>query len=185
MELRNSAELEARLEGWLNAAKLSRTACGHWIFTWTAFRIECDPQSVIKTLQAFDLGSASLREGALYHDSEADSSGQLVRRSGGLGGETFTVEMSVDADAVRRARAESDVVVGEIMKEPVSLEAALQKRTGEVVSGTISVAIEEDPAGIVRRRTKMTTVNTKGLDGHSETQSITETLERRRILRRD
>jgi hypothetical protein len=105
VQLRNSVELEARIEGWLNAASLPRTACGHWIFTWTAFRIECDPQSVIKTIQSFDLGSASLREGELYQDSEARSSGKLARRSGGLGGETFTVEMPVDADAVRHARA--------------------------------------------------------------------------------
>jgi hypothetical protein len=185
VQLRNSVELEARIEGWLNAASLPRTACGHWIFTWTAFRIECDPQSVIKTIQSFDLGSASLREGELYQDSEAGSSGKLARRSGGLGGETFTVEMPVDADAVRHARAESDVALGEIMKKPVSLEAALQKRAGEVIYGTISVAIETDPAGNVHRRTKVTTVNAKGLDGHSETQTITETIERRRISRRD
>jgi hypothetical protein len=185
VQLRNSVELEARIEGWLNAANLPRTACGHWIFTWTAFRIECDPQSVIKAIQSFDLGSASLREGELYQDSEAGSSGKLARRSGGLGGENFAVEMLVDADAVRHVRAESDVVLGEIMKKPVSLEAALQKRAGEDIYGTISVAIETDPAGNVHRRTKVTTVNTKGLDGHTETQTITETIERRRISRRD
>jgi len=89
--------------------------------------------------------------------------------------------MSVDANAVRRARAESDVVVGEIMKKPMSLEAALQERAREVISGTISVAIETDPAGNVRRRTKVTKLYTKGRDGRSETQTITETLERRRI----
>lgn len=184
-QLLNGPELEARLDGWLKAASLSRTACGHWIFTWNAFRIECDPQSVIKTVQSYDLGSASPREGALYQDSESDSSGRLARRSGGFDGETFAVEMPVDADAVRRARAESDVVVGEIMQKPVSLEAALHERAGEIVSGTVSVAIETDSVGNVRRRTKVTKLDTKCLDGHSETQTITETLERRRISRRD
>ena len=185
VQLLNSPELEARLDGWLKAASLPRTACGHWIFTWSAFRIECDPQSVIKTIQSFDLGPAGLREGGLYQDSETGRSGKLARRSGGMDGETLAVEMPVDADAVRRARAESDVVVGEIMKKPVSLEAALHERAGEVVSGTISVVIETDPAGNVRRRTKVTKVDTKGLDGHSATQTIIETLERRRISRRD
>jgi hypothetical protein len=41
--------------------------------------------------------------------------------------------MPVDTDAVRRARAESDVIMGEIMKKPVSLDTALQERAGEIV----------------------------------------------------
>src|SRR5436190_13766268 len=45
MQLLNRAELEMRVDGWLTKAKLPRSACGHWIFTWNAFRIECDPQS--------------------------------------------------------------------------------------------------------------------------------------------
>jgi hypothetical protein len=184
-QLLNGPELEARLEGWLKAASLSRTACGHWIFTWNAFRIECDPQSVIKAVQSYDLRSANLLEGGLYQDSEAGSSGKLARRAGGVDGETFAVEMPVDADAVRRTRAESDVVVGEIMKKPVSLEAALHERAAEIVSGTISVAFETDPAGNVRCRTKVTKLDIKRPDGRSETQTVTETLERRPISRRD
>jgi hypothetical protein len=39
-------------------------------------------------------------------------------RSGAADGEIFAVEMPVDPDAVHRARAESDVVIGEIMKKP-------------------------------------------------------------------
>ena len=184
-QLLNSPELEARLDGWLKAASLPRTACGHWIFTWNAFRIECDPQSVIKLVQSFDLGTPILRGGELYQDPEAASAARLARRSGGADGETFAVEMLVEPNAVRHARAESDVVVGEIMQKPVSLEAALRERAGEVVAGTISVAIETDSTGDVRRRTKVTKLDIKGLDGHSETQTVTETLERRRISLRD
>jgi hypothetical protein len=182
-QLLNSPELEARLDGWLKAAGLSRTSCGHWIFTWSAFRIECDPQSVIKTVQSYELGAAILRDGELYQDSDAGGPAKLTRTSGGADGETFAVEIPVDADAVRRARAESDVVVGEIMQKPVSLEVALHQRAGEVVSGTISVAIETDPAGTARHRTRVTKLDTTGSDGHSETQTVTETLERRRISR--
>jgi hypothetical protein len=184
-QLLNGPELEARLDGWLKAASLARTACGQWIFTWNAFRIECDPQSVIKTIQSYDLRSTDLREGGLYQDSEAGSSGKLTRKADGSDGETFAVQLPVDADAVRRARAESDVVVGEIMKKAVSLEAALHERAGEIVSGTISVAFETDPAGNVRRRTKVTKLDIKLPDGRSETQTITETLERRSVSQRD
>jgi len=183
--LLNGPELEVRLEGWLKAANLSRTACGHWIFTWNAFRIECDPQSVLGTVQSYDLRSTDLREGELYRDSEAGGFGKLTRKVGGSDGETFAVQMPVDAGAVRRARAESDVVVGEFMKKPTSLEAALSRRADEVVSGTISITFETDRAGNVRQRIKVTNLNIKLPDGRLETQTVTERLERRVVSRRD
>jgi hypothetical protein len=93
--------------------------------------------------------------------------------------------MPVDPDAVRRGRAESDVVVGEIMNKPVSLDAALRERAREIVSGTISVKFETDPAGNVLRRTKVTKLDITRPDGRSETETVTETLERRLISRRD
>jgi hypothetical protein len=71
------------------------------------------------------------------------------------------------------------------MKKPVSLDAALLERAREIVSGTISVTLETDPAGNVRRRTKVTKLDIKGPDGRSETQTVTETLERRLISRPD
>jgi hypothetical protein len=184
-QLLNGSELETRIDSWLKTASLSRAACGHWIFTWNAFRIECDPQSVLKTVQSYDLRSVNLHEGAAYRDSEASSPGKLARKIGGLDGETFAAEMPVDPDSVRRARAESDVVVGEIMKKPVSLEAALHEHAAEIVSGTISVVFDTDPDGNVRRRTKVTKLDIKRPDGRTETQSVTETLERRLISRRD
>jgi hypothetical protein len=48
MQLLNASELEVRLEGWLKAAGSDRSVCGRWIFTWNAFRIDCDPQSIIE-----------------------------------------------------------------------------------------------------------------------------------------
>jgi hypothetical protein len=184
-QLLDGPELEARLDGWLEAAHLARTACGQWIFTWNAFRIDCDPQSVLKTIQAYDLRSTDLRDGGFYRDSEAGSVGKLARKAAGPDGETFAVLMPVDADAVRRARAESDVVVGEIMKKPVSLEAALHERAGEIVSGTISITLKTGRDGNVRQRIKVTQLNIKGPDGRAETQTVTETLERRLISRRE
>jgi hypothetical protein len=133
---------------------------------------------------SFDLASADLREGAPYQEAEARGSGKLARKAAGSDGAIFTVEMPVDADAVRRARAESDVVVGEIMKKPVSLDAALRERATEIVTGTISVTFETDPAGDVRRRTKVTKLDITGPGGRSGTETVTETLERRLIPRR-
>jgi len=181
MQLLNRLELEARVEGWLKAAGWTRAVRGRWIFTWNAFRIECDPQSVIKTVEAFDLRSADLREGAPYQETEARGPGTLTRKAAGPNGATFAVVMEIDPDAVRRARADSDVAVGEIMRKPVTLDAALRERAKESVSGTISVTFDTDSARNVRWRTKVTKVETKGPDGRSESQTVTETVERRPV----
>ena len=67
------------------------------------------------------------------------------------------------------------------MRKPVTLDAALRERAKESVSGTISVTFDTDSAGNVRWRTKVTKVETKGPDGRSERQTVTETVERRPV----
>jgi hypothetical protein len=185
VQLLNSPELEARRDVWLKAAGLTRAACGHWVFTWNAFRIECDPQSVLDTVKAFDLRESDPREGGAYRDPAALSPGTWTKKTVGPDGAMFIAEMPVDPDAVRRARAQADVVTGEIMRQPVTLDAALQRRAKEAVSGTISVALETDTAGAGRRRTKVTKLTVKMPDGSSQTQTVTETLERRAISGHD
>lgn len=180
-QLLNRPELEARLDGWLKAANLSRDACGRWVFTWTALRIECDPLSISATVQAYDFGSTSLRDGDLYRDTDAASAVKLALRSGESGGRSLVADMVVDPEAFRRARAESDVVVGEIMQEKVTYEAALRKRAAETIAGTITVTVDPEAIGGVRRRTKLTKLTIQSPDGLLETQTITETLERRLI----
>jgi hypothetical protein len=172
LQLLNGPELRRRVDEWLKNSKIPRAACGHWIFTWNAFQIECDPQSVIKTLELIDL---SLRDGAVYHDDKARTPAQLIRK----GALTLAAELEVDPNAVRRDRAQSDVIVGEIMKKPVTLDTALRKREKGVVSGTISVTIDEDAAGNPWRRTKVTKVRTKAPNGDVQTEIVTETIERR------
>ena len=184
-QLLNGPELETRIDAWLKAAGLHRTACGQWYFTWNAFRVECDPESVLRTVQAFDLRSADVREGAAYQESDARGAGKLARKAGGIDGAVFTVEMPIEPDTFRRARAESDVVVGEIMRKPASLDAALSQRATEIIAGTISITFETDSVGNVRRRTKVTKLDIRGPDGPSETETVTEKLERRLISRRD
>jgi len=179
LQLLNRPELETRVEAWLKAAKWTRAVCGHWIFTWNAFRIDCDPDSVVATIKAFDLGPSGLHEGALYQTLEARHPAPIARKTSGPDGAIFTVELEVDPDAVRRSRAESDVAVGEIMHKPVALDAALRERAKEAVSGTTAITLDTDRAGNVQRRTKVTKVEIKGVDGEVETSTGTETLTRR------
>ena len=91
--------------------------------------------------------------------------------------------MDISPNVVRRARAESDVAVGEIMRKPVTLDAALSERLKEDVSGTISVTLVTDARGNIRRRTKVTKVEITRPDGRHENRTATETVERRVLSR--
>jgi len=181
LQLLNRAELEGRVDKWLRAAKWTRDVCGRWLFSWNAFRIECDPQVAVTTIETFDLSEADLRDGAPYQEGGALSTGILRKQKASAEGETFVVQMDADPDAVRRMRAESDVAVSEMLQKPVTIEAALLKRAEETVSGTISITFETGPTGVVRRRTKVTELRTQTADGHSTTETVTQTLERRMI----
>jgi hypothetical protein len=178
MQLLNPDELGKRVDLWLKAANWTRDVCGRWIFTWNAFRIECDPAAVIKTIEEYDLRSVQLGDGEPYEVAEALGPGILTKKAAGLGGATYSVVMEIDPEAVRRGRAESDVAVGEMLQKPVTLDAALTHRAKESISGTISIAFETDSAGNLKRRTKVIKVETRRPDGQSETQTSTETVER-------
>jgi hypothetical protein len=181
MQLLNRSDMEARLEGWLKAGKLTREACGHWYFTWNAFQIECDPQLVLETIGAFDLRSVELRDGAFYQEKGATGPARMVKTVAGSDTIRYSTELKIDPEAVRHQRADSDAVVGEIMKKPMTLEAALQKRAGETVTGTIEIVFETDASGDVRQRRRVTNYQVKEASGAVETNVITETLSRRLI----
>lgn len=180
MRLLNSADLSARLERWLTAAKWTREVCGRWIFTWNAFLIECDPTAVIKTIEGFDLFS-DLREGAPYEDPFARGSGTLLRLADGPDGARFSVTMEVDPEAVRQERARMDVALGEIMQRPVTLDAALLARGWERATGTIEVTIDTDAARQPIRQTRVTRLEIVEADGNTETETQTVTLEKRPV----
>lgn len=180
MELLNREELEERVDPWLKAAKWTREICGRTIFTWNAFRIECDPQSVIETIKAFDLNTPVAAEGVLHREVMALGSEPLTKKGAGPEGETFATEMAIDPDAVRRARAESDVVVGEIIGTVVTFEEALSKRSQEKLSGTIQVVLETDSTGRTWRKTATSRLLTIRPDGETEEDERVEIIERRR-----
>ena len=183
MQLLNRAELEGRVDPWLKAANLTREVCGQLIFTWNAFRIECDPQTVIKAIEAYDLQSQDVHEGAPYHAEGALGSAPLRKEKGESGGVVFVAELKTDPETVRRNRAESDVAVGEMMQKRVTLEAALQTRAKQAISGTISVKFETDSSGEVRRRSTVTKLKVHEPDGRVEDETVNETLERRLVER--
>lgn len=181
LQLLNAPELEARIDAWLVLGNMSREACGHWIFTWNAFKIECDPQSVVSTLAAYDLRGHELREGALYPVQGGLEPATLRMESTSPVGSVFVGETPIDADAVRRERAEADDVVAEIMGEAKTLEAALDSRAGEQITGTITNTLTTDAEGRLTARTTVTRLIITEVDGVVERSTSTQTVQRRAI----
>ena len=135
----------------------------------------------MKTIEAIDLRSLNAAEGAAYQDSAAITPGVITKKFANSDGATFSVILNVDPAKALRARADSDVVLGEIMRKPVTIEAALAKRANEQISGTIAVTLETDRTGSVWRRTKVTKLEIKLPDGSSESRMATETVERQPV----
>jgi hypothetical protein len=182
LQLLDRAAVERRVDTWLKAAKWPRSICGHWIFTWNAFQIDCDPDSVVKAIQAFEL-DPDVRNGVRYEDLDAREPGVLAKRRNGPDTQ-FVAEMAIDPEAVRRAQAQSDVAIGEITNKPVRFDAALNSHAKDVVSGTISVTFDADAQGKVWRRTKITRLQITGPDGKTNSKMVTETLERQPLPHR-
>lgn len=102
----------------------------------------------------------------------------LKRKASGAGGATYTAELKVDPGAVRKAQAETDVVVGEIMGKPVALEDALRAQAKTAVSGTIVISFDVDPAGNVRRKATVSKIDIKDAEGSTKSRTVTQTIDR-------
>lgn len=177
LQLRNRAELETRIDKWLKAAELPRSACGHWYFTWNAFRIECDPEQALQVVEAFAIGWDKPSEGALYADKEAQRSAPLKRKQNGRG---FTAELAVNPEAIRKARVDNELMIAEINRQPLTREAARKAHAAEEISGTIRVDLDTDDAGQLRRRTRVIKVTIRS-GGETVTRTVTDVIERRPI----
>jgi len=176
IQLLNRAELEARVDRWLKTGGMTRAACGHWIFTWNAFRIDCDPDSAIAIVESYDPAPFQLREGASYNDRDALSPAPLRR---GADGNTFVVQLAIDPERVREARVESDLSAAEISRKTLTPEDARRAHADEAIAGTIAITFQINSAGEVQRRTRVTTLKIAIPNGRSDTRKVTETTVRR------
>jgi hypothetical protein len=180
--LLDPAGMSRRVDAWLKRSKLKRSACGRWGFTWTAFKVECDPQSVLKIITVFRLSRGTVHAGDRYQDAHAIAPTVLTQTSTDQDGTLYTAQMELNPDLVRQERAESEVVVGEILQEPITLKQALKNQADMAITGTITTLFETDPNGVVVRRTTLTKMKIKDAHGAIETLNSTEVLERTRAV---
>lgn len=185
LQLLNGAELEARVQAWLQRGGLASEACGRWVFTWTAQKIECDPQSVLSTLASFDLRLNDLRDGAPYREAKASEPGILRMESSGPEGAVFAAKADIDPAGVLQEYAEAAAIVRAMISDPASpvaaaLEAKAASRANGQISGTIETTLKTDSTGRVTERTRLIQIETTGGKQGAEKRTDTETTTRRR-----
>lgn len=179
LKLLNAPELQARNKTWLSRAKLKPANCGQWYFTWSAFKIECDPQAALDLVRPFHLRFGPLVDGAPFNEYGGLGPAPLRQERSGPEGAVFVAEIAIDPDAVRRERAEADVAVAQMTGEPkLDFETAFRARAGNGISGKIVTRLETDAAGRVVRRVRTKTLEIRTADG-LETEKSTETTNRR------
>ena len=180
LSLANAAELKSRNQDWLERGNVDPSNCGRWIFTWTAVKIECDPQSVLRIIEPFDLRIDNLRAGAQYIEYGALAPQPLVLApNNNSNGKSFVVKLDVDPDTIRLERAESDIVVAELSgDQSLSLDEALQTRSAEQITGTITITIDTDSSNRVVRRVRFFEIETTKENGSLDKVVVTETVQR-------
>ena len=176
----NRGDLEARRDAWLDVAEIPAEACGTWYFTWNAFQVECDPDAILETIRTINIQALRLKEGEPFTHPAASQPGnlQLLAKDGSK----FRVEMIVDEDYFHRSEAKSDVIVGEIMREPVTFKEAYERRKAEKITGSIEVVLTATETGrVVRQVTSIKTTKIE-IDGEEVKTTTTETIDRKKWL---
>ena len=173
VRLLNAPELAVRVDRWLKTAGMSHTVCGKLIFTWNAFRVDCDPQSTIRWLATVTLADG-LHAGNSFTDPDARAPTLLRQASA----DRLVATLAIDPAVIRRQRAQADVGVAELTHKVLTLNEALKAHEAETVTGAITVTFDLDAAGRTRQRTRVETVQVAWPNGRIDTQTVTDTLTR-------
>lgn len=138
----NLPAMEARLSRFLAAAEIPQAKCGSYYFTWNVFEVECDPQAVLSDIDAIDLGSLTLVEGAEYVRFDTPDSSTLKKVSADDGKTKLRAEFAIDPSKFREDTARTQVIVRELMGEAISYEKALAEAQALEVSGSTVIEFE-------------------------------------------
>ena len=181
LQILNRAEMVERRDAWLKEAKLPKEACGSWYFTWSAFQVECDPDAILSTLNEIILRPDDLFAGAAFRDPASSDEGRLTLLETRGPARTFKVTVALNPDVIRRENARSDVVVGELTREPVTFETAYRKRAQERVAGTLSVTFDVNSEARCWRRTSKAEYRRQDSKGAVERNTSRQVVARRSL----
>lgn len=178
-EIANAAELEARRDEWLARAPFDESACGQWLFTWTAMRIDCDIDTALDLIDGYRLPWTNIRPGAMYRKSSSEDAAQLVGD-----GDVIAAQFDLNVDALRDARARTEMVAAQVTGQAeLTFEDALARSKDHRIEGSQTVSFTVDDLGIVTSRTDIVESTTTEPDGTSFSEFSEVTVARERLER--
>jgi len=174
----NHDELKLRSDTWLQSANIDSSLCGSWYFTWNAFQIVCDPNSVISLIKPLNL-RINLKNGELYSEPSAISENPLVLLENNLNSRAYRVDLELDPNTIREEKAETNRIVSEISGTTSPLIKG--KASGDPppqYRGDIQITFRTNPAEQVMEKTSVATIVTSFADGRTEQETATTVIRR-------
>lgn len=111
--LANRAEIEDRLERWMNARSIEPTSCGDWSVTWDATKIQCDPASALELISEAVLSTADFVEGReVYHVAGVGSSRAIKVDS-----DFYYAEFPINVNYISGRLLEEQLAVRQMLQE--------------------------------------------------------------------
>ena len=178
-QLLNEGELIERRAIFLEVGGWTEEMCGQWFFTWTAIKIECEPEAILETFEALDIRAATLVDGALYLAPDAIGPAPFRRSSTENGGAVFVNESPIDPIPFLQERAEADEIIASMLGDDPFIKEFRESQKVKAISGTIVTSFTTDAGGqVIHRVTEVVLEITKN-DGTVEHETTTEWIDRR------
>tara|TARA_R110000772_G_scaffold54456_9_gene124419 strand:+ start:35884 stop:36756 length:873 start_codon:yes stop_codon:yes gene_type:complete len=168
LELLDAQIVEARINQWLEKYKIPREACGMWSHGGGfPFKVDCDPQSILDEIESFDLRIPSLVDGAEYSHALGEGPGILTALPASRPG--YSVTLTVDEDKVRAEKAETALILAQMLGEDLTRQQAEEDAAKIGIQGSIRIEFDLNTSGAVIRKTERTEITVKRPEELAET----------------
>ena len=177
LELIDKLLVEARIDLWLETHKISEKACGMWSHGGGfPFKVDCDPQSILGQIEAFDLRIPDLMAGADYSHALGEAPGTLKALPAARSG--YYVTFTVDQDKARAEEAANALILAQMLGEDLTRQQAEEDAEKIGFRGSIVIEFDLDAAGTVIRKTERTEIMVTRPDEEAETTTSLTTVTR-------
>jgi len=177
LELLDEQLVGARIDQWLEKYKISKEACGMWSHGGGfSFKVDCDPQSILDEIDAFDLRIPNLQAGAVYSHPLGAAPGTLETLPPPRQG--WRVTFAVDQDKARAAEADRALILAQMLGTDLARQQAIRDAEKIKFQGTIAVIFDLDLSGTIVRKTERSEISVTRPNEDAETKTSLTTVTR-------
>jgi|TARA_R100001244_G_scaffold71741_2_gene57996 hypothetical protein len=170
LELLDQPLVEARIDRWLKTHKIPKEACGMWSHGGGfPFKVDCDPQSILDQIEAFDLRIPDLMTGADYSHALDEAPGTLKALPAARSG--YSVTFTVDQSKARAGEVANALILAQMLGKDLTRQQAEEDAEKIGFQGSIMIEFDLDPAGTVIRKQERIEIMVTRPDEEVETKT--------------